>query len=322
MNQTTLDHLRKTYLDIKMSEGIHDYHHIPVLLKESIHDLITDPDGIYVDVTFGGGGHSREILSRLGSKGRLFAFDRDRSVLSHIPDDNRFELIISNYMYLKKYMEYYKIERVHGILADLGLSSHHLDVSDRGFSIHSDSELDMRMNLNQTLTAKDVIMTYPVQKLEYIIKNYGELTNAKRIATHLVKDRGRRNFNSCKEFAEWASSFSYGRKNKFLAQLFQAIRIEVNHEIESLKHLIKQSAGLLHVDGRLVVISYHSLEDRLVKQWFKRGDPDEEGHMQGSQKQPFRSLHKQAIKPDLNEINNNSRARSAKMRTGIKQKVT
>ncbi len=319
MSRKILDHWQKKYLGIKMSEMSTDYHHIPVLLKASVDDLITDPDGIYIDATFGGGGHSREILSRLGKKGRLFAFDRDRKVLDHLPDDNRFELIISNYMYLKKYMTYYKIESVDGILADLGLSSHHLDDSIRGFSIHSDSELDMRMNTKQSLTAKDVIMTYPAQKLEYIIKNYGELTNAKRIASQLVRDRSGFSFHSCKEFAHWASAFSYGKKNKFLAQLFQAIRIEVNHEIDSLKHFISQSAGLLRMNGRMVVISYHSLEDRLIKQWFKTGDPQQSENLMLKYIAPFKSLHKQAIRPDQNEINFNSRARSAKMRTGIKQ---
>lgn len=311
--------MQKMYLDIKMSDGLHNYHHVPVLLKESVGDLITDPDGIYIDVTFGGGGHSREILSRLGKKGKLFAFDRDRKVLENVPDDDRFELIISDYMYLKKYMDFYKVEKIHGILADLGLSSHHLDEAVRGFSIHSDAPLDMRMNTEQTLTAKDVIMLYPVQKLEYIMKTYGELTNAKKIAMELIKDRGKRSFQSCSEFAHWASSFSYGRKNKFLAQLFQAIRIEVNHELDSLKSFLKQGAEILIKDGRMVIISYHSLEDRLVKQWFKSGDPDAVQDYFKMPELPFKSLHKQAIKPDQNELNFNSRSHSAKMRTGIKQ---
>jgi len=302
-----------------MSEKDSKYHHIPILLKESVNDLLTDSNGVYVDATFGGGGHSREILSRLGKKGKLFAFDKDPKVVDNIPDDKRFELILSDYMYLKKYMEYYKIEKLNGILADLGLSSHHLDEASRGFSIHSDLPLDMRMNTNQSLTAKDVIMKYPVKKLELLIKTYGELTNAKKIAEELVRERNKRSFNSCKEFAGWAESFSYGRKNKFLAQLFQAFRIEVNHEIDSLKALLKQGSDSLMTGGRMVVLSYHSLEDRLVKQWFKSGDPDQLPDSFSRPDVPFKSLHKQAVTPDQNELNFNSRAHSAKMRTGIKQ---
>lgn len=302
-----------------MSELNRDYHHVPVLLRESVNDLITDPEGVYVDATFGGGGHSREILARLGKKGKLFAFDRDSKVLENVPDDNRFELILSDYMYLKKYMDYYKVESLHGILADLGLSSHHLDEASRGFSIHSDLPLDMRMNTEQSLTAKEIIMKYSLQQIEGIIRTYGELTNAKKIAEELVKERSRRSFNSCKEFANWAESFSYGRKNKFLAQLFQAFRIEVNHEIESLKAFLKQGSELLKKDGRMVIISYHSLEDRLVKQWFKSGDPDHLADPYSNKDIPFKSLHKQAVIPDQNELNFNSRAHSAKMRTGIKQ---
>jgi 16S rRNA (cytosine1402-N4)-methyltransferase len=222
-------------------------------------------------------------------------------------------------MYLKKYMEYYKIEKLNGILADLGLSSHHIDEASRGFSIHSNLPLDMRMNTEQTLTAKEVIMKYPVHKLEHVIKTYGEITNAKKIAEELVKERARKSFNSCKEFANWAEAFSYGKPNKFLAQLFQAFRIEVNHEIDSLKLFLKQGADLLMPGGRMVIISYHSLEDRLVKQWFKTGDPDQTEESYFNAQTPFNSLHKQTIKPDQNEVNRNSRARSAKMRTGIKK---
>lgn len=316
MNLRILDCLPKKYLDIKVSELNAVYHHIPVLLKPSVDDLITDPEGVYVDVTFGGGGHSREILSRLGKKAKLYSFDRDFQASGNRIDDARFELILSDFMYLKKYMQYYKIERVNGILADLGLSSHHLDTGIRGFSIHSDQPLDMRMNTEQQVSAQEVIMSYPVRKLEFLFKEYGELTNARRIAEELIKERSSRSFRSCQEFAHWAERFSYGRKIKFLAQVFQSLRIEVNHEIDSLKALLRQGADILKPGGRMVVISYHSLEDRLVKQWFRSGDPEVHDFNQSTT--PFTSLHKQAIKPDETEIKNNPRSRSAKMRTGIK----
>ncbi|MBK8483409.1 MAG: 16S rRNA (cytosine(1402)-N(4))-methyltransferase RsmH [Saprospiraceae bacterium] len=302
-----------------MSEHLNTYHHIPVLLKASVENLITDPNGVYVDVTFGGGGHSKEILSKISNHGKLFAFDKDQNVLNHIPKDERFEIIFSDFRYLKKYMEYYKIEKLDGILADLGLSSHHIDETSRGFSIFSDKPLDMRMNTNQTLTAKNVLMQYSEQQLEFLIKTFGELTNARIIAKQLVKDRNKKSFNSCKEFANWAEMFAYGKKVKFLAQLFQAFRIEVNREIDSLQDLLKQGSELLKTGGRMVVISYHSLEDRKVKQWFKTGSP--ELHLEGMQNSeiPFKSLYKQAILPDENELILNSRARSAKMRIGVKQ---
>lgn len=301
-----------------MSDVVRAYRHIPVLCEASVENLITDTEGIYVDVTYGGGGHSLQILSKLGKAARLFAFDKDRIVLNQLPQDDRFEMIISDFRYLKKYMKYYKVEQVNGIIADLGLSSHHIDESSRGFSIYSDKPLDMRMNTNQGQTAKHLLMHYSEEKLAVMISKYGELTNARLIAKNLVADRSKKPFNTCKEFADWAEKFAYGKKIKFLAQLFQAFRIEVNKELDSLQELLQQSSELLKPGGRIVVISYHSLEDRLVKQWFKSGNPEEQQKEKEAFKAPFKSLFKKTVVPDDEEIKLNSRARSAKMRIGIK----
>ncbi|MBK9108999.1 MAG: 16S rRNA (cytosine(1402)-N(4))-methyltransferase RsmH [Saprospiraceae bacterium] len=292
------------------------YNHLPVLLDVSVQNLVTDPDGVYVDVTFGGGGHSKKILECLSSKGKLFVFDRDKAVIPNIPQDNRLEFIHSDFKYLKKYLQYYKQEKVHGILADLGLSSFHLDNSGRGFSYYSSAELDMRMNKDQHLHAKAVIMQYSEKKLEQIFKEYGELTNAKHIAAALVKERQKRMFHTCIDFARWAEAFSYGKKQKYLAQLFQAIRMEVNQELQSLNALMEQSAECLKTEGRMVVISYHSLEDRLVKQWIRSGDP----HVGDFEEKsiPFKSLYKHALMPVAEEIKFNSRSRSAKLRVAVK----
>lgn len=292
------------------------YRHLPVLLDASTQNLLTDPDGVYVDVTFGGGGHSKRILEKLSPLGKLFVFDRDKEVIPNIPEDERVTFIHSDFKYLKKYLQYYKVEKVHGILADLGLSSFHLDRNERGFSYYSSAELDMRMNKDQKLLARTVVMSYSEKKLEQILKDYGELTNARPIAVALVKDRQKRTFHTCVDFARWAEVFAYGKKQKFLAQLFQAIRMEVNQELESLNALIEQSAACLKIGGRLVVISYHSLEDRLVKQWIRSGNPHAD--QEHEKVLPFRSLYKHALIPDEEEIKMNSRSRSAKLRVAVK----
>ncbi len=298
-----------------MSDSI-VYRHVPVLLRESVDALITDPNGCYVDVTFGGGGHSKLILQHLGPEGRLFAFDRDKEVIQNIPSDTRFELIISDYRYLKKYLDYYEVKSVHGILADLGLSSYHLDAAERGFSYFANAPLDMRMNRAQRQTASDIVMHYTESALEAVFKKYGELTNARIIAAQLVKDRSKRTFASCVDLARWAEKFTYGKRSKFLAQLFQALRIEVNREMESLNLFLQQASEVLSPGGRLVVISYHSLEDRMVKQMLKgtvenRNIGPGEGHV-------IKSLYKHALSPDPSEIESNPRSRSAKMRVGVK----
>jgi len=298
-----------------MSEA-NAYQHQPVLLTASVDQLVTDPDGTYVDITYGGGGHSRMILSWLSDKGRLIAFDRDETVTGQLIDDPRFTFIQADFRYLKKYLRYYRISSLHGILADLGLSSHHLDTAGRGFSYFSSMPLDMRMNKRQRLTAAHVIQEYSEKNLMQVFAEYGELTNARQMAAALVRERQKRVFRSCLEFAQWSESFAYGKKQKFLAQAFQAIRMEVNHELDSLKLLLSQSGEVLMKGGRLVVISYHSLEDRLVKNWIKNGSLDE--NESGEKIPAFQSLHKHAIKPEEDEIKFNSRSRSAKMRVAIK----
>lgn len=293
------------------------YRHESVLLNESVDLLVTDPHGVYVDVTFGGGGHSKLILSRLSDRGRLIAFDRDGTVEHILPEDSRFTFIHADFRYLKKYLRYYKVECIHGILADLGLSSHHLDTAERGFSYFSMMPLDMRMNKQQRLTAAMVLQTYPEKQLIRIFSEYGELTNAKQIVAALLRERQQRYFVSCQDFSNWIDRFAYGKKLRFLAQAFQAIRMEVNHEMDSLESLLEQGSEKLISGGRMVVISYHSLEDRLVKQWFKSGMKKEKDFENSVS--PFRPLVKHAIQPGEDEIKLNSRSRSAKMRVAVKQ---
>lgn len=298
-----------------MSEAI-SYHHVPVLLEQSIDALITDTDGVYVDVTFGGGGHSKKILNKISASGKLLAFDKDRTVLQNKIDDPRFELIISDFRYLKKYLDYYKQYKVHGILADLGVSSHHFDENSRGFSIHSELALDMRMNKIQSLDARSVVLHYSEAELERIFREFGELTNAKKLSSALIKTRTKHSFATCKALADWALPYAYGKKQKYLAQMFQALRIEVNGEMSGLEEFLRQSVQCLLPGGRLVVLSYHSLEDRMVKHWIKSGriQDDEEQNPQ----REFTSLYKNAVVPEDSELKANSRSRSVKMRVGIK----
>ena len=219
---------------------------------------------------YGGGGHSKEILKRLDDEAFLFGFDQDDAVKANLPLDDRFIWIKSNFKYLKKYMEYFKIEKLDGVLADLGVSSFHFDEDGRGFSFQSQASLDMRMNQEQSLRAIDVLMNYSEAQLTAIFFEYGELTNAKKIAQRIVQDRKNRKWDSCISFAHWAEDFVYGKRNKWMAQLFQALRIEVNQELTSLQMLLEDATELLKPEGRLVIISYHSLEDRLVKNWMKK----------------------------------------------------
>ncbi|MDQ3141334.1 MAG: 16S rRNA (cytosine(1402)-N(4))-methyltransferase RsmH [Bacteroidota bacterium] len=298
-----------------------EYFHEPVLLEESVGALITDPDGVYIDATYGGGGHSKLILKKLGKKGRLFAFDQDEAVAAQLIQDPKFEWVNSNFRYLKKYMDYYKIKEIHGVLADLGLSSYHIDENKRGFSFNSDFPLDMRMNVKQELTAEDIIMKYSESDLKRVFKEYGEITNAEILVQSLQRDRRNRRFDSCKSFAQWAEKFVYGKRNKYLAQIFQALRIEVNQEIDSLKNLLEQATELLVPDGRLVCISYHSLEDRLVKQCIKNEwQTSVEDEFFGRRKINYKAVNKHVVMSGSNELEINSRSRSAKLRIGIKVK--
>jgi len=295
-------------------------YHNPVLLKQSVDDLVTNPDGIYVDCTFGGGGHSREIVSRLSENGKLFAFDQDLDALENKLDDRKFTLINQNFRFLENSLLMYGVSQVDGILADLGVSSHQFDEADRGFSTRSNAPLDMRMNVMQSLDAKKVINEYDEEALADIFYYYGELREARKLARDIVHHRKTKTIETTEDLKKLFSYLPPHKVNKFYAQLFQAIRIEVNQELEVLKEMLVQSYNILKPGGRLVVISYHSLEDRLVKRFLKNGmfEGEPERDIYGNYKKAFELVKSKAIIPDNKEIEKNSRARSAKMRTGIK----
>lgn len=295
-------------------------YHNPVLLKQSVDDLVTNPDGTYVDCTFGGGGHSREILGRLSDKGRLFSFDQDLDALKNTIDDPRFTLINQNFRFLENSLLMYGISQVDGILADLGVSSHQFDEAERGFSTRSNAPLDMRMNVMQNLDAKRVINEYEEGELADIFYHYGELREARKLARDIVHHRKTKSIETTEDLKKLFSYIPPHKVNKFYAQLFQAIRIEVNQELEVLKEMLVQAYQVLKPGGRLVVISYHSLEDRLVKRFLKNGmfEGEPERDIYGNYKKAFELVKSKAIIPDDKEIEENSRARSAKMRTGIK----
>lgn len=295
-------------------------YHNPVLLKDSVGALVTNPDGIYVDCTFGGGGHSREILSRLSPEGRLFSFDQDTDALQNALDDSRFTLINQNFRFLENSMLMYGVPQVDGILADLGVSSHQFDEADRGFSIRSNAPLDMRMNVMQALDAKKVINEYEEEQLADIFYYYGELREARKLARQIVHHRKNKLIETTQDLKDIFSYIPSHKSNKFFAQIFQAVRIEVNQELDVLKEMLLQSYKILKPEGRLVVISYHSLEDRLVKRFLKNGmfEGEPERDIYGNFKKSFDLIKTKAIIPDNKEIEENSRARSAKMRIGSK----
>ncbi len=297
-------------------------YHIPVLLMPSVDGMNIRPDGIYADMTFGGGGHSREILSRLGDGGRLLSFDQDEDAERNIVDNPHFTFVRSNFRYLKNFLRYHGIEQVDGILADLGVSSHHFDDSERGFSFRGDGPLDMRMNKRAGITAADVVNNYSEERLADIFYLYGELKNSRKIASVLAKARAIQPINTIGEFLEVIKPlFGREREKKELAKVFQALRIEVNHEMEALKEMLCATAEVLRPGGRLVVITYHSLEDRLVKNMMKTGNV--EGKMEkdffGNVETPFRLVNNKVIVPDEEEIAANPRSRSAKLRIAEKK---
>ena len=297
-------------------------YHIPVLLMPSVDGMNIRPDGIYADMTFGGGGHSREILSRLGDGGRLLSFDQDEDAERNIVDNPHFTFVRSNFRYLKNFLRYHGIEQVDGILADLGVSSHHFDDSERGFSFRGDGPLDMRMNKRAGITAADVVNNYSEERLADIFYLYGELKNSRKIASVLAKARAIQPINTIGEFLEVIKPlFGREREKKELAKVFQALRIEVNHEMEALKEMLCATAEVLRPGGRLVVITYHSLEDRLVKNMMKTGNV--EGKMEkdfyGNVETPFRLANNKVIVPDEEEIAVNPRSRSAKLRIAEKK---
>ena len=295
-------------------------YHKPVLLAESVDALVNNPDGVYVDVTFGGGGHSREILSRLSEKGRLFSFDQDSDALNNAIEDSRFTLINQNFRFLENSLLMYGVNQVDGILADLGVSSHQFDQAERGFSIRSDAPLDMRMNNMQSLDAQSVVNDYEEELLADIFYYYGELREARKLAREIVRYRKETRIVTTEDLKKVFSYIPAHKSNKFFAQVFQAIRIEVNQELEALQELLVQSCRILRKGGRLVVISYHSLEDRLVKMFLKyqmfEGEPERD--IYGNYEKKFELPYRKAIVPTDEEIEDNSRARSAKMRVGIK----
>ena len=295
-------------------------YHRPVLLKESVDALVRNPDGVYVDVTFGGGGHSREILSRLSEKGRLYSFDQDLDALNNTIDDSRFTLINQNFRFLENSLLMYGITKVDGILGDLGVSSHQFDEAGRGFSIRSDAPLDMRMNALQTVNAQMVVNDYDEERLADIFYYYGELREARKLAREVVHYRKNKKIGTTEELKKVFSYIPVHKSNKFFAQIFQAIRIEVNQELDALKEMLEQSLRILNEGGVLVVISYHSLEDRLVKKFLKNGmfEGEPERDIYGNFHKPFKLMQSKAIIPTEEEITENSRARSAKMRVGNK----
>lgn len=297
-------------------------YHVPVMLKECIEALNICPDGTYVDVTFGGGGHSREIMKHLGENGRLLAFDQDADAQQNIIADDRFEFIDQNFRYLKNFTRLHNAIPVDGILADLGVSSYQFDQAERGFSIRFDAELDMRMNQASTLTAKEVVNTYSEADLHRIFGIYGEIKNAKSLAKTIVTARLNGPLSTVADLKNAINSLiPKGKENKYLAQVFQALRIEVNQELEALKDFLIQSAEVLVSGGRLVVMSYHSLEDRLVKNFIAKGkfSGEVEKDFYGNDQKPFDAVSRGAITASEEEIKNNNRARSAKLRIAVKK---
>lgn len=297
-------------------------YHIPVLLKETVDGLNINPDGVYVDVTFGGGGHSREILSRLSLKGHLYSFDQDEDAEQNIIQDKRFTFVRSNFRYIKNWMRYYGIEQVDGILADLGVSSHHFDAQERGFSFRFDAPLDMRMNQKAQRTAADILNEYSESQLADIFYLYGELRNARKIAATVVKNRANCPIKTTGDFMEIIKTFfEKDREKKELAKVFQALRIEVNQEMQALKEMLTASATILKPGGRLSVLTYHSLEDRMVKNLIKTGNV--EGRVEkdffGNTNAPLKMINNKVIMASEEEQASNPRSRSAKLRIAEKK---
>ncbi|PRX45295.1 16S rRNA (cytosine(1402)-N(4))-methyltransferase RsmH [Salegentibacter salegens] len=295
-------------------------YHNPVLLKESVDGLNIKEDGVYVDVTFGGGGHSREILSRLGPEGKLFGFDQDQDALQNTIEDSRFTLIHENFRFLKRFLRFYGIKRVDGILGDFGVSSHQFNEAERGFSTRFDARLDMRMNQGSKLSAYEVINEYGEEQLKMLFYDYADLKNAPKLANLIVEARKEKPVESSEQLNDLLKPHLFkGKENKILAQIYQAIRIEVNQEIEALKEFLKQTEELVVKNGRISLISYHSLEDRLVKRYIRSGlfEGEPEKDFYGNISVPFKKVGG-LIVPSAEEIKENNRARSAKLRVAKK----
>ena len=295
-------------------------YHVPVLLKQSVEGLVVDPDGVYVDATFGGGGHSREIVSRLSSKGHLYGFDQDADTMNNIIKDSRFTFVYSNFRYMPNFMRWYGQEKVTGILADLGVSWHHFDDSTRGFSFRFEGPIDMRMNQKEGIKASDVINDYPEEKLAGLFWLYGELQNGRQVAQAIGRARKNARLETVTQLLEAVRPvIGREREKKDTAKLFQALRMEVNHEVDALREMLTGAVGLLDKGGRLVVITYHSIEDRMVKNLMKSGNIEGEikTDFYGNREVPFRAIGK-PIAPDAAEQTANPRSRSAKLRIAEK----
>lgn len=295
-------------------------YHNPVLLKESVDALVENPSGIYVDCTFGGGGHSREIISRLNEEGRLISFDQDEDAVANKLDDSRFTLVMQNFRFLKNNLRFQGFKQVDGILADLGVSSHQFDTPERGFSTRFDGDLDMRMNQASKLTAAKILNEYEEEKLADVFYYYGDLKNSRRLAREILAERANGTIQTIEQLKGIFHYIPKNIENKFFAQVFQALRIEVNDEMAALREMLLQTAEVLKPGCKLVIISYHSLEDRLVKRFMKNGmfEGEPERDVFGNWDAPFKPVQSKVIVPTDQEIKENPRARSAKMRVAIK----
>jgi 16S rRNA (cytosine1402-N4)-methyltransferase len=295
-------------------------YHQPALLAESVEGLKIRPDGVYVDATFGGGGHSKEILKFL-KKGKLIGFDQDADAMDNVPDDKRFIFVNHNFRFLKNFLKYYGFEAIDGLIADLGISSHHIDTPERGFSFRFNANLDMRMNSKAEFSAKELINTYSLDQLTNVFRHYGEINNARHMAMKIVEARNINPIVSINDLMESIKEcLPKKNENQYLAKVFQALRIEVNQEIDNLKELLLQAAEMLKPGGRIAVISYHSLEDRAVKNFFKTGNFESEvkTDLFGNIERPLKPVNNKVIVPDENEIIKNNRARSARLRIAEK----
>lgn len=296
-------------------------YHIPVLFNESLDALSIQPNGVYVDCTFGGGGHSRGILSRLGRNGRLIAFDQDADAVANISPDERLTFVPENFKHLAAFLRLHKVEKVDGILADLGVSSHQFDEGSRGFSTRFDGPLDMRMDIRQTTTAQNIVSEFSETALHKLFEKYGEVSNAKTLARHIVQHRKTAGISTIESFKNLIAPVVKGNPAKYLAQVFQALRIEVNEEMEALKTLLQQCSGVLNPGGRIAIITFHSLEDKLVKQFFKNESFEEEvdhPFFNISRQRSLKPVNKKPIVATEDEVRRNSRSRSAKLRIAEK----
>ncbi|HFC00547.1 MAG TPA: 16S rRNA (cytosine(1402)-N(4))-methyltransferase RsmH [Phaeodactylibacter sp.] len=296
-------------------------YHDPVLKDESINALMIKPGGIFVDATFGGGGHSRVILEKMDATSQLFGFDQDEDVLPNLPDDERFTFVHHNFKYLKRFLRLHGVKEVDGILADLGVSSHQFDQAERGFSYRFDAELDMRMNQQDEVNAKDILNSYAVEDLQKVFSQYGEVRNSKTLAEAIVKERQLKTIKTTNDFLQIVEPLVRGQWARYLSQVFQALRIEVNDEMGVLKTFLQEALEVLKPEGRLVIITYHSIEDRFVKKFLKSGNfegvPDKDFY--GNIYRPFKIITKKPILPSKEEIKRNPRARSASLRVGEKK---